>query len=106
MYCKLELESEKESVLNQLHKMLTESLNELGFSVAEDLATYALVRTFTIIKTIKGISGDIIKKDRTTLIKNIQKLTEIENFLFNQLKLLPGVLDGRRACIVLKFLTL
>ena len=69
MHCKLESENEKVSILNQLHKMLTESLNELGFSIAEDLTTYSLIRTFTIIKTINSISEDIIKKDRTTLIK-------------------------------------
>jgi hypothetical protein len=97
MHCKLELESEKVSILNQLHNMLTESLNELGFSVAEDLTTYSLIRTFTIIRTIKSISEDIIKKDRTTLIKNVQRLTEIEDFLFNQLEQLPGIIDGRRA---------
>jgi len=77
--------------------MLTESLNELGFSVAEDLTTYALTRTFTIIKTIKSVSEGIIKKDRTTIIKNIQRLTEIDDFLFNQLELLPGTLDGRKS---------
>ena len=80
MYCKLESENEKISVLNQLHKMLTESLNELGFSIAEDLTAYSLIRTFTIIKTIKSISEDIIKKDRTTLIKNIQRLKEMERY--------------------------
>ena len=47
--------------------MLTESLNELGFSIAGNLTAYSLIRTFTIIKTIKSISEDIIKKDRTSL---------------------------------------
>ena len=66
---------------------MTESLNELGFSVAEDLTTYSLIRAFTIIK--------IIGKDRTTIIKNIQRLTEIEDLLYNQLELFPGIIDGR-----------
>jgi len=95
MHCKCELENQQAPVLSLLYNLMTESLNELGFSVAEDLATYALIRTFTIIKTIKRISEDIIKKDRTTIIKNIQRLTGIDDFLFNQLELLPGVLDGR-----------
>jgi len=97
MHCELGLKGCQMPVLGLLHDLMTESLNELGFSVAEDLATYALVRTFTTIETIKGISEDIIKKDRTTIIKNVQRLTEIEDFLFNQLKLLLGILDGRRA---------
>ncbi len=67
-----------------------------GFSVAEDLVTHALIRTFTILKTIKSISGEeIIKKDRTTLVKNIQRLTEAEDLLYNQLKMLSGIIDGR-----------
>jgi len=57
---------------------------------------YALIRTFTIIRTIKSVSEDIIGKDRTTLIKNIQRLAEIEDLLFNQLEQLPDVLDGRK----------
>ena len=97
MHCKCELENQQAPVLSLLYNLMTESLNELGFSVAEDLATYALIRTFTIIKTIKRISEDIIKKDRTTIIKNIQRLTEIEELLFNQLELFPGIIDGRRA---------
>jgi len=50
-----------------------------------------------VIKTIKRISEEIIGKDRTTIIKNIQRLTEIEDILFNQLELFPNILDGRRA---------
>ncbi len=72
MYCKLELDERQIPVLGSLHNLMTESLNELGFSIAEDLTTYSLIRTFTIIKTIKSISEDIIEKDRTTLIKNIK----------------------------------
>ncbi len=49
---------------------MTESMNELGFSIAEDLTAYSLIRTFTMIRTIKSISEDIVGKDRTTLIKN------------------------------------
>ena len=64
-------------------------------SIAERLTAYSLIRTFTIIKTIKSISEDIIKKDRTTII--IQRLIEIEDLLFNQLKLLPNILDSRKA---------
>ena len=48
MHCKLESGSEKVSILNNLHKMLAESLNELGFRIAEDLTTYSMIRTFTI----------------------------------------------------------
>jgi len=95
MNCKYELENQQTSTLNMLHKILTESLNELGFNIAERLTTYALIRTFTIIKTIKSISKDIIKKDRTIIIKNIQRLKEIEDLLFNQLKFFPDILDGR-----------
>jgi len=97
MNCKYELENQQTSILNLLHKTMAESLNELGFNIAERLTAYSLIRTFTIIKTIKSISEDIIKKDRTTIIKNIQRLIEIEDLLFNQLKLLPNILDGRKA---------
>lgn len=94
MHCELGLKGCQMPVRGLLHNLMTESLNKLGFRVAEDLATYTLTRTFTAIETIKSISKDIIGKDKTTIIKNIQKLTEIEDFLFNQLKLLPGILDG------------
>jgi len=97
MNCKYELENQQTSILNLLHKTMAESLNELGFNIPERLTAYSLIRTFTIIKTIKSISEDIIKKDRTTIIKNIQRLIEIEDLLFNQLKLLPNILDGRKA---------
>ena len=97
MNCKLELENQQTPILNLLYNLMTESLNELGFSIAEDLTAYSLIRTFTIIRTIKSISEDIIGKDRTTLIKNIQRLAEIEDLLFNQLKLFPGIIDGRIA---------
>lgn len=56
---------------------------------------HSLIRTFTMIRTIKSISEDIIGKDRTAIIKNIQRLTEIEDLLFNQLELFPDILDGR-----------
>ncbi len=82
-------------VFGLLHNLMTESLNELGFSIAEDLTAYSLIRTFTIIRTIKSISEDIIGKDRTTIIKSIQRLTEIEDLLYNQLELFPDILDGR-----------
>ena len=95
MNCKLELDERQLPVLDLLHNLMTESMNELGFSVAEDLTAYSLIRTFTIIRTIKSISEDIIGKDRTTIIKNIQRLTEIEDLLFNQLELFPGIIDGR-----------
>ena len=97
MHCKLELDERQIPVLGLLHNLMTESLNELGFSIAENLTAYSLIRTFTIIKTIKSISEDIIGKDRTTLIKNIKDLKEIEDLLFNQLKLFLGIIDGRRA---------
>ena len=48
---------------------MTEPMNELGFSIAEDLTAYSLIRTF-VIRTIKSISEDILGKDRTTIIKN------------------------------------
>jgi len=95
MHYKLELDERQIPVLGLLHNLMTESMNELGFSIAEDLTAYSLIRTFTIIKTIKSISEDIIGKDRTTIIKNIQRLTEIEDLLFNQLELFPGIIDGR-----------
>ena len=79
MYCKLELENQQTPILNLLYNLMTESLNELGFSIAEDLTAYSLIRTF-VIKTIKSISEDIVGKDRTTLIKSIQRLTEIDDF--------------------------
>jgi len=95
MNCKLELDEHQIPVFGLLHNLMTESMNELGFSIAEDLTTYSLIRTFTIIRTIKSISEDIIGKDRTTIIKSIQRLTEIEDLLYNQLKLFPDILDGR-----------
>jgi len=96
MHCKLELKERQIPVLGLLHNLMTESMNELGFSIAEDLTAYSLI-TFTIIKTIKRISEEIIGKDRTTLIKNIQRLKEIDDLLYNQLELFPGIIDGRRA---------
>ncbi len=95
MNCKLELDERQIPVLGLLHNLMTEPMNELGFSIAEDLTAYSLIRTFTIIKTIKSISEDIVGKDRTTLIKSIQRLTEIENLLYNQLELFPGIINGR-----------
>ncbi len=94
MYCKLELENQQTPILNLLYNLMTESLNELGFSIAEDLTAYSLIRTF-VIRTIKSISEDIVGKDRTTLIKSIQRLTEIEDLLYNQLELFPGIINGR-----------
>ena len=83
MRCKLELDERQIPVLGLLHNLMTESLNELGFSIAEDLTAYSN-KNFYIIKTIKSISEDIIGKDRT-LIKNIQRLKEIEDLLYNSL---------------------
>ncbi|XRO77389.1 hypothetical protein ACO3VM_02335 [Methanocaldococcus sp. 10A] len=37
-----------------------------------------MTRTLTPIKTIKGISEDILEIDRTTVVKNLQKLSEDE----------------------------
>lgn len=96
MNCKLELEKQQTPIFNLLYNLMAESLNELGCSIAERLTAYSLIRTFTIIKTIKSISEDILGKDRTTIIKNTQRLTKIDDLLFNQLELLPGVLDWRR----------
>jgi len=64
MNCKLELEKQQVPVLSLLHNLMTESPSELGLSIAEGLTAYAVTRTFTIIKTIKSISEDIIKKRR------------------------------------------
>jgi len=95
MNCKLELDERQIPVLGLLHDLVTESLNELGFSIAEDLTTHSLIRTFTTIGTIKGVSEGMIGRDGTAIIKNVQRLTEIEDLLFNRLELFPGILDGR-----------
>ena len=47
-----------------------------------------------MVRTIKSISEEIIKKDRTTVIKNIQRLKK-SDLLYNQLELFPGILEGR-----------
>jgi len=47
-----------------------------------------------VVRTIKSISEEIIKKDRTTVIKNIQRLKK-SDLLYNQLELFPGILEGR-----------
>jgi len=45
MHCKLELDESQIPVLGLLHNLMTESLNELGFRIAEDLTAYSLIRT-------------------------------------------------------------
>ena len=97
MNCKLELKEYHIPVLTLLHKMMSESMNEIGFSVAENLTAYALIRTFTIIRTIKSISEEITGKNRTTIIKNLQRLAKMDYLLFNQLKMLLGIINGRKA---------
>ena len=39
-----ELENQQTSILNLLHKTMAESLNELGFNIAERLTAYSLIR--------------------------------------------------------------
>ena len=80
MHCKLELDERQIPVLGLLHNLMAESMNELGFSIAEDLTAYTLIRTFTIIKTIKSISEEIIRKDRTTIIKKHPKINRNRGF--------------------------
>lgn len=46
MHCKLKLDERQIPVLGLMHNLMTESINKLGFSIAEDLATYTLIRTF------------------------------------------------------------
>jgi len=41
MHCKLD--ESQIPVLGLLHNLMTESLNELGFSIAEDITAYPLI---------------------------------------------------------------
>ncbi|WP_423793157.1 hypothetical protein ACPB8Q_02795 [Methanocaldococcus indicus] len=63
---------------------------------SDDLVDYCLVRTLTKIKTIKVISEEILKIHRTTLIKKLQKLSEIENCFYTHLLNLPNILNNRK----------
>ena len=84
MHYKLELDERQIPVLGLLHNLMTESLNELGFSIAEDLTTYSLIRAFTIIK--------IIGKDRTTIIKNIKDWRKSRICFTTSLSYFPALL--------------
>ncbi|WP_232210803.1 hypothetical protein [Methanothermococcus okinawensis] len=50
----------------------------------------------TPIKTIKAFSESISKIHRTTIIKNIQKLSKNEICVYNQLASLPDILNDKR----------
>ncbi|XRO77206.1 hypothetical protein ACO3VM_01385 [Methanocaldococcus sp. 10A] len=65
-------------MLAAFNDILVDSINSLGLGCSEELARYGMSRTLTPIKTIKGISDDILEIDRTTVIKNLQKLSEDE----------------------------
>ncbi|EHP83633.1 hypothetical protein [Methanotorris formicicus] len=83
-------------MLPTLKELLVNSLNTLGIANLDDLADYCLVRTLTEIKTIKAISEEILGIHRTTIIKKLQELSEIENCLYTQLLNLPNILDNRK----------
>ncbi|XRO77042.1 hypothetical protein ACO3VM_04325 [Methanocaldococcus sp. 10A] len=83
-------------MLAAFNDILVDSINSLGICSSEELARYGMTRTLTPIKTIKGISEDILEIDRTTVIKNLQKLSEDEYCLYTQLSNLPDILDDDR----------
>ncbi|XRO76488.1 hypothetical protein ACO3VM_06810 [Methanocaldococcus sp. 10A] len=83
-------------MLAAFNDILVDSINSLGICSSEELARYGMTRTLTPIKTIKGISEDILEIDRTTVIKNLQKLSEDEYCLYNQLSNLTDILDDDR----------
>jgi len=83
-------------MLKTLNNILTNSINSLGITCSEGLSKYILTRTLSQIKTIKAYSKYISKFHRTTIVKSIQKLSEVENCLCTQLYSLPNILsDGR-----------
>jgi len=76
--------------------MLANSINSLGFSCSEKISKFALVRTLTPIKTIKAFSEYVSGIHRTIMIKNLQKLSQDELYLYTQLLNLLDILnDGR-----------
>ncbi|XRO76871.1 hypothetical protein ACO3VM_08915 [Methanocaldococcus sp. 10A] len=83
-------------MITALNNILVDCINSLGLGCSEELARYGMTRTLTPIKTIKGISEDILEIDRTTVIKNLQKLSEDEYCLYNQLSNLTDILDDDR----------
>jgi hypothetical protein len=83
-------------MLSALNNILTNSINSLGFNCSEELSKFALVRTLTPIKTIKAFSESISKIHRTTIVKNLQKLSEEEFCLYTQLLNLPDILNDNR----------
>jgi len=76
--------------------ILTNSINSLGFNCSEELSKFVQVRTLTPIKTTKAFSEHISEIHRTTIVKNLQKLSEDEFYLHTQLSNLPDILDDSR----------
>jgi hypothetical protein len=83
-------------MLTALNNILVDSINSLGFNCSEELSKFAQVRTLTPIKTIKAFSEHISGTHRTTIVKNLQKLSEDEFYLHTQLSNLPDILDDNR----------
>ncbi|WP_414739796.1 hypothetical protein ACPB8Q_08000 (plasmid) [Methanocaldococcus indicus] len=83
-------------MLPALKELLDNSLNTLGIANSDDLVDYCLIRTLTDIKTIKSISEEILEIHRTTIIKKLQKPSEIENCFYAQLLNLPVILNNRK----------
>ena len=83
-------------MLTALDNILTNSINSLGFNCSEELSKFVQVRTLTPIKTTKAFSEYISEIHRTTIVKNLQKLSEDEFYLHTQLSNLPDILDDSR----------
>ena len=83
-------------MLTALNSILTNSINSLGFNCSEELSKFAQVRILTPIKTTKAFSEHISGIHRTTIVKNLQKLSEDEFYLYTQLSNLPDILDDNR----------
>ena len=83
-------------MLTALNNILVDSINSLGFNCSEELSKFAQVRTLTSIKTIKAFSEYISEIHRTTIVKNLQKLSEMDFCLHTQLSNLPDILDDDR----------
>ncbi|MEO2118108.1 MAG: hypothetical protein ABGW92_06900 [Methanocaldococcus sp.] len=83
-------------MLTALNNIIDDSINSLGFGCSKELLKFALVRTLTPIKTIKAFSNGILEIHRTTIVKNLEKLSEDEFFLHAQLLNLPDILNDNR----------
>ncbi|EHP83379.1 hypothetical protein, partial [Methanotorris formicicus] len=83
-------------MLAALNSILTNSINSLGFNCSEELSKFAQVRTLTPIKTIKAFSEYVSGIHRTTIVRNLQKLSENEFCLYTQLSNLPDIFDDNR----------